>query len=561
MATHFYDGQKRRYLVQIIRLLSNFAVRYGDGTLVRIPVTYADPDRQVANVLNQNSENNVQSAPKIAVYITDLELDTSRLSDSSYVGKVQVRERAYDEITGEYQPYQGNSYTVERLMPTPYKLSLKVDIWSTSTDQKLQILEQILMLFNPSLEIQTTDNYLDWTSLSVVDLVGTTFSSRSVPTGTADQIDIATIDLSTPIWISPPAKIKRLGVVTNIISNIFSQTTDPYGDYATGLGVDPEASSIGVYNLILKNNTTPGNYDIEVDGSNVRLIGFDPQYPSWAALVQKYQEEYKAGLSRIYLQQPDGSYVVGYFSLNPLDEMLISVQWDPDTYRINDQIASDNRASGGTFDAVIDPLKSAPGSGLPLPAIGTRYLILEDIGGGVKDTFIVDTRIQRINTNVLYKKVNGHRVFVDDVEVGSGSIRIPNDFETGNYYITLDEMPPIGSEIRYQLFLNPVPDDNYYYGQPNFPDQNNQRPHPQNTEWGGPDAWKNLDGSDFIAEENDIIEWDGTKWTVVFDADENSDQVLNLSNLFTGTQYKWNGVYWTKSFEGFYRKGGWILEL
>jgi hypothetical protein len=561
MATHFYDGQIRRYLLQIIRLLSNFAVKYGDGTLVRIPVTYADPDRQVANIINQNSENTVTNAPKIAVYITDLELDTSRLSDSSYVGKVQVRERAYDETTGEYQPYQGNSYTVERLMPTPYKLSLKVDIWSTSTDQKLQILEQILMLFNPSLEIQTTDNYLDWTSLSVVDLVSTTFSSRSVPTGTADQIDIATIGLSTPIWISPPAKIKRLGVVTNIISNIFSQTTDPYGDYATGLGVDPEASSIGVYNLILKNNTTPGNYDIEVDGSNVRLIGFDPQYPSWAALIQKYQEEYKAGLSRIYLQQPDGGYVVGYFSLNPLDEMLISVQWDPDTYRINDQIASNNRESSGTFDAVIDPLKSAPGSGLPLPTVGTRYLILEDIGGGTKDTFIADTKIQRINTNVLYKKVNGHRVFVDDVEVGSGNIRIPNDFETGNYYITLDEMPSIGSEIRYQLFLNPVPDDNYYYGQPNFPDQNNQRPYPQNTEWGGPDAWKNLDGSDFIAEENDIIEWDGVKWTVIFDADENADQVLNLSNLFTGTQYKWNGVYWTKSFEGFYRKGGWILEL
>ena len=26
------------------------------------------------------------------------------------------------------------------------------------------------MLFNPSLEIQTTDNYIDWTSLSVVNL-------------------------------------------------------------------------------------------------------------------------------------------------------------------------------------------------------------------------------------------------------------------------------------------------------------------------------------------------------------------------------------------------------
>ena len=76
----------------------------------------------------------------------------------------------------EYLNMQGKNYTVERLMPTPYNLSINADIWSTNTDQKLQILEQILMLFNPSLEIQTTDNFVDWTSLSVVNLENITFS-------------------------------------------------------------------------------------------------------------------------------------------------------------------------------------------------------------------------------------------------------------------------------------------------------------------------------------------------------------------------------------------------
>ena len=204
---YFYDGQIRRYLLQVIRLLSNFVVKYGDGTLVRVPVMYGDPDRQAASILNQNSENAVLSAPRIAVYITDLELDTNRLADASFVGKMSVRERGIDEATGLYNSSQGDMYTVERLMPTPYKLSLKVDMWSTSNDQKLQILEQILMLFNPSLEIQTTDNYIDWTSLSVVDLVSVAYSSRSVPVGGATEIDIATLTLATPIYISPPAKL------------------------------------------------------------------------------------------------------------------------------------------------------------------------------------------------------------------------------------------------------------------------------------------------------------------------------------------------------------------
>ena len=78
-------------------------------------------------------------------------------------------------------------------MPTPYNLTVNVDIWSSNTDQKLQILEQILMLFNPSLEIQTTDNYVDWTSLSVVNLENVTWSSRTIPSGTESEIDIASM--------------------------------------------------------------------------------------------------------------------------------------------------------------------------------------------------------------------------------------------------------------------------------------------------------------------------------------------------------------------------------
>jgi hypothetical protein len=77
----------------------------------------------------------------------------------------------------------------------------------------------------------------------------------------------------------------------------------------------------------------------------------------------------------------------------------------------------------------------------------------------------------------------------------------------------------------------------------------------------GPDAWKNLDGSDALAEANDIIEWDGSKWVVVFSADEVTDQLVYQMNFYTRTQYKWNGVAWVKSFEGEYKKGEWRINL
>ncbi len=535
MTTYFYDGQIRRYLLQIVRLLSNFSVRYGDGTLVRIPVMYGDPDRQAATVINQNSENAVQSAPRIAVYLSELELDTSRLGDSSYVGKVHVRERAFNEEDNAYENYQGNSYTVERLMPTPYKLTVKVDIWTTSTDQKLQILEQILMLFNPSLEIQTTDNYVDWTSLSVVDLSGVVLSSRSIPVGTATDIDISTLTLQTPIWISPPAKVKKLGVITQIISNIFTEKSEPYGDYIDGLGTDPEGSSIYPQNQVLKIVVTPGNYDIEVMSDTARLIGFDSEYPSWESIIKKQAGTYRAGLSKIYITLDNGNKVVGYFSLNPLDDTLLSINWDADTYPSNSQLNTANRASPGTFDAIIDPKKTGPNDPkLPTLVPGSRYLIIDNIGGGIRETVSSESKIQRINTDVLYSKVVDEytKVFVNGNPV-TFSAPVPNNLDTGNYVIILDSPAAENSEISYEIYLN---DD-------------------------GPDAWKNADDSDFIAEENDVIEWDGTKWSVVFDADENADQIIYLTNIFTNTQYVWNGVSWAKSFEGVYRRGSWYLEL
>ncbi len=94
-------------------------------------------------------------------------------------------------------------------MPSPYKLSISADIWSTNTEQKLQILEQILMLFNPSIEIQTNDNFIDWTSLSVVELENINYSSRSIGSSSETEIDVATLGFTTPIWISPPLKVKN----------------------------------------------------------------------------------------------------------------------------------------------------------------------------------------------------------------------------------------------------------------------------------------------------------------------------------------------------------------
>jgi hypothetical protein len=379
---HFYDGQIRRYVGQVIRMLSGFKYKAADGKLTTIPVAYGDMTRQVASIIRDNSENKLPSAPRIAVYITGVALDRNRLSDATHVSKVHIRERAISEDGTEYLNSQGLNYTVERIMPTPYKLTVKADIWSTNTDQKLQILEQIMMLFNPSLEIQTTDNYVDWTSLSVVEMIDIVFSSRSIPVGIDSDIDVATLTFETPIWISMPSKVKKLGIITDVIMNIFDESTgDIDSDFIVNNPTTQEKINISNFGILVWNNEvsvlemTTAIIDNDLD-SDEAISKYGPDV-NWNKILDQYPGKFRAGLSQLILTQASGNTVVGVLSLNPTDETKLSVNWDTDTFPTNTLISSTMYPVGkGTIDAIIDPKKFNPGT----PAAGTRYLILDDIG-------------------------------------------------------------------------------------------------------------------------------------------------------------------------------------
>jgi len=510
---------------------------------------YGDQDRQVGNIIRQNSENKINSMPRIAVYISSLEMEKDRLADATFVGKMNIRERniEFNPETGrdEYTSTEGANYTVERIMPTPYKLTVKADIWTSSTEQKLQLLEQMMMLFNPSLEIQTNDNYVDWSSLSVVYMDGINFTSRSIPVGQDTPIDIATMTLSMPIWINPPSKVKRLGVIESISMGMFSQIDRGGGGYIEGLGVDDGGSTPTHLNNVGAAATVIDNYNIVVYGGQARIFYPDAngsrkndlihieinskEQVNWNLLFDKHIGSWDARTSKIFLLQSNGTEVVGTIAIDPLDPTILNIEWIRDTYPSNTDIVSQYRPnSPGTFDAIIDPTTKGPNSGLPTPSIGTRYLIINNIGGGIRETLIAENSSNRIDTTVDYNKVLRTEVYINNQPVGFDVLNID-----GKLVIRLDTSAQIDDSITYELFVN---ED-------------------------GPDAWKNSNGTDFIANTNDIIEWTGTKWHVIFDSTVSKNIIRYLTNIYTNVQYKWNGVNWVKSFEGEYLKGYWRILL
>ena len=381
----FYDEQIRRYLLQFTRMVSLFQVEYGrneQGTkdLVRVPVRYGDASRQAATIMQQNSANALPSTPLMTFYITGLDYDRPRMQEPYHVNKMQVRQRTYDPATDTYETTQGNAFTIERLMPVPYRMTINLDIWTSNTNQKMQLFEQIATLFNPSLEIQSSENYIDWTSLSVVDLEKVNWTSRTIPVGTENPIDIMTLTFGIPIWISSPAKVKKLGVVERVIASIF----DANGDAANAI-LDNDLL------LGTRLKVTPWNYQVVLlDGqlqilqpaevvvpNRLSLSPFafpiveNPQI-TWPAVVEAYGV-LRPGISYITLDNPwnPDSSIVGTVTLNPADDRLFIFNIDPDTAPQNTLLP---------VDSVINPLLSGPNNGLPAPALGQRYLITESTG-------------------------------------------------------------------------------------------------------------------------------------------------------------------------------------
>lgn len=356
--------------------MSNFGYKNSKGQVVRVPAIYGDMNRQVAQILKKNSENSIPTAPFIACYIKDIQYDMSRLQDPTFISKVNIREREWDADSKQYLYSQGSNYTVERIMPSPFTVTFAADIWATNTDQKMQLWEQLIVLFNPSLEIQTTDNYIDWTSLSVLTLDNMTWSSRSIPQGVDQNIDVCTLNFKTPVWITPPAKVKKLGIVTKIIADVFALSQGEIeADYS-----NPDAAlDFGVPDS--RTVVTPGNYDLLILDNVASLIKSSADVPdpdtmpvgsnSWLQLLDHYPGKFRAGLSQLRLQKSDGNEIVAYISIDPNDETRMALNFDSDTVPANTIIEG-----RGSVDAIINPETYNPPENI-MP--GTRFLILENI--------------------------------------------------------------------------------------------------------------------------------------------------------------------------------------
>jgi hypothetical protein len=382
------------------------------------------------------------------------------MQEPYFVDNIRVRQRTYDSATDTYETTQGNAFTIERAMPVPYEMTINLDIWTSNTNQKMQLLEQILTLFNPGLEIQSTDNYIDWTSLTVLYLKDVRWSSRTVPVGTDNPIDVATLSFTLPMWITPPAKVKKLGVIERIIASVY----DAQGDLNNALtnsdlllGTRQKFTPYGYQVLLIDNKLQALRSQQTIDEPDASLT--PPDSPDsnllWHSVINLYGA-LRPGISYITLEQPDGTDVTGTVAYDPTDDRFL-------LFTVNAGTTPPNTLA--PISAVIDPLAGGPGDGLAPAAVGQRYLFTQ---------------------------------------------------ATGSY---------------------------------------------SNPGLTNPEIWTGVNGQPLVAMANDIVEYDGARWNVVFDSTSSPENMQYVTNITTELQYRWTGSAWVKSYQGIYPGGQWTLVL
>lgn len=225
---YYFNNQIARYLLQFMHIFDGINVvtgknGAGETQTLTVPIHYGSRDRVTASILNQNTQNTPLRLPTMSCYLSNIVYADDRKKG---VGAVR---------TTSYVPRGGllpdDARVIHQLMPNPYDITITLSIYTSNMNTQHQILEQILMLFDPILQIQISDSTFDWTKITSVLLRDISYE-ENYPAGTDRRMNITTISFELPIYIAAPANLKD-----QIIKDIYLRIGTVDTDTTTGADI------------------------------------------------------------------------------------------------------------------------------------------------------------------------------------------------------------------------------------------------------------------------------------------------------------------------------------
>ena len=200
LSNYNYDKQLRNYLVQFCTVFAGIQVEVGkrddiEPHLITVPIKSASADRVVGaiGIVGVGPVGSIMAA-----HLASLDQFPEQRK-----GVGASRRQTYVPVGGLIPD---DIKVVQQRMPVPYRATYELAIWTSNTQQRDQILEQLLCIFNPTLQLQTSDDVFDWTRVTDIELTDIRLE-ENIPIGTDRRLIQSTLSFSCPIRLSVPADV------------------------------------------------------------------------------------------------------------------------------------------------------------------------------------------------------------------------------------------------------------------------------------------------------------------------------------------------------------------
>lgn len=212
LQNYYYSGQIRHHLIQFMAIFGGLKVSTGkndfnsDTNLIEVPIVMGPRDRVVSAILSENTQNKMLRLPTMSVHLSAMEIALDRMA-----GQGQERRETKLKRGGVIPDDLQSTRTLQGI---PYRFTTDLHILTSNTQQMHECLEQILLLFNPILQIQISDVYGDRSKIVEVELTGININ-ENFPAGNDVRIIDTVLNFSYVMYLSSPINYRN-----NIIKNI-----------------------------------------------------------------------------------------------------------------------------------------------------------------------------------------------------------------------------------------------------------------------------------------------------------------------------------------------------
>jgi len=237
---HFYHKQIRNTVIAFGTIFNNINIKRLDSSgnplqNIKVPLSYSPKEKFLARLDQQQDLTGDDSSvaitlPRMAFDIVGYSYDSSRkLNKNQRIGKVTTNADT-SKLNTQYSP-------------VPYNVSFELNIFTATSDDGLQIIEQILPYFQPDYTVTMIQDSTYMDTKRDIPFVLESVNYDDSYTGTLTSLRRITYSLSFTAKIYLYGPISTTAIIKKVSADLYTNTADKAPSRSERVTVQPNPTS------------------------------------------------------------------------------------------------------------------------------------------------------------------------------------------------------------------------------------------------------------------------------------------------------------------------------